>query len=222
MKARLRIALKCLHITQHIFFCTNLINLLCPEYSGSSLDSGWFGYKLQDFQHLHSRNPMRLHQIASSSPAQEVGRQMDLLNRPAMYQQFYNSIFTACKRSLGQGNIFSSLCQEFCTQRGGGSASVHAGIAPRGKTPSPPGSRHLPAQCMLGDRVNKRAVHILLECILVHIQNSRIDWRLSGATFSTHDNMLNLFRIFGHSRMRGNDLPDMCLFRHFPHLPRRS
>ena len=29
-------------------------------------------------------------------------------------------IFTARKRSLGQGNIFSSMCQEFCSPGGGG------------------------------------------------------------------------------------------------------
>ena len=41
---------------------------------------------------------------------------------------------------LGQGNIFASVCQEFCPQ-GGVSASVHAGIAPRDQTPQ---SRHPP------------------------------------------------------------------------------
>ena len=35
-------------------------------------------------------------------------------------------IFTARKRSCGQGNIFIGVCQEFCS--GGVSASVHAGI----------------------------------------------------------------------------------------------
>ena len=48
-------------------------------------------------------------------------------------------IITARKRSLGQGNIFSSMCQEFCTQ--GGSASVHAGIPPS-PTPDTPQTRH--------------------------------------------------------------------------------
>ena len=101
-------------------------------------------------------------------------------------------LITARKRSLGQGNIFSSVCQEFCSQ--GGSASVHAGIphppepgtsplkqtSPlrtkhplRGAdTPSrhPPGpgtpraDTPPPAQCMLGDTVNKRAVCILKLC----------------------------------------------------------
>ena len=53
-------------------------------------------------------------------------------------------IVTARKRSLGQGNIVSSVCQEFCSQ--GGSASVHAGYPPgadtpgtRSKHPPPPG-----------------------------------------------------------------------------------
>ena len=49
-----------------------------------------------------------------------------------------SSLVTARKRSLGQGNIFSSICPEFCSQEGG-SASVHAGIPP----PSPQ-SRHSP------------------------------------------------------------------------------
>ena len=29
-----------------------------------------------------------------------------------------NVIIIACKRSLGQGNIFTNVCQEFCSQRG--------------------------------------------------------------------------------------------------------
>ena len=32
---------------------------------------------------------------------------------PIAYIFFF---FTACKRSLGQGNIFRSVCQEFCSQ----------------------------------------------------------------------------------------------------------
>ena len=48
-------------------------------------------------------------------------------------------IFTARKRSLGQGNIFGSTYQEFCL---GGSASVHAEIpAPGADTPQ---TRHPP------------------------------------------------------------------------------
>ena len=43
---------------------------------------------------------------------------------------------------LGQGNIFTSVCQEFCPQGGGGgSASVHAGMHPSGTRPDPPGTR---------------------------------------------------------------------------------
>ena len=59
------------------------------------------------------------------------------------------TLITARKRSLGQGNIFSSVCQEFYSQ--GGSASVHAGIPyslpdPEADTPQKqtlPGRRHL-------------------------------------------------------------------------------
>ena len=118
-----------------------------------------------------------------------------------LLQQFYwfsqklkiISIFTTRKRSLGQCNIFSSVCQEFCSQGGGSTwAGTHpqAGTPPLGRyTPSwagppPPGQvhplgryplgRYTPQagtppreQCMLGDMGNKRAVRILLECILV-------------------------------------------------------
>ena len=61
--------------------------------------------------------------------------------------------------------------------RGCVSASVHAGIhpppwsrPPQADTPQskhPLGADTDPAQCMLGDTGNKRAVRILLECILV-------------------------------------------------------
>ena len=78
-------------------------------------------------------------------------------------------IFTACKRSLGQGNMFTGV-------------SVHRGeyltrytpqarySPPRSRHPpgvTPPRSRHPPVQSMLGDTVNARAVRILLECNLV-------------------------------------------------------
>ena len=62
----------------------------------------------------------------------------------------------------------------------GGSASVHAGIPPPNPTPpdqgpgTPPPEQTLreqihtpPAQSMLGDTVNARAVRIILECNLV-------------------------------------------------------
>ena len=65
----------------------------------------------------------------------------------------YNPILPAATK-LGQGNIFRSVCQEFCPRGGGVSASVHAGIHP------PPGSG-------LQHTVNERPVRILLECILV-------------------------------------------------------
>ena len=58
-------------------------------------------------------------------------------------------VITARKRSLGQGNIFRSVCQEFCPQVGG---STWAGIPPRPGTPpqdqlpTPPGTRYTPCQ----------------------------------------------------------------------------
>ena len=68
-----------------------------------------------------------------------------LLHWERHMKSFVSVFFTARKRSLDQGNIFSRVCQEFCSQ--GGSASVHAGIPP-GATPppeqAPPRSRHPP------------------------------------------------------------------------------
>ena len=52
------------------------------------------------------------------------------------------------------------------------SHSVHRGVGLSAYWDTPPGQTPLgadipPAQCMLGDTGNKRAVRILLECILV-------------------------------------------------------
>ena len=51
-------------------------------------------------------------------------------------------IFTARKRSLGQGTIFRSMCQEFCTQGGGASSGgcffPGGGFPPGGPGGDPP------------------------------------------------------------------------------------
>ena len=99
-------------------------------------------------------------------------------------------IFTARKQSLGQGNIFSSVCQEFCSQGGQyvppGRYNPLAGTPPRQVHPpwaGTPPDRYTPSgrytplgrytpweQCMLGDTGNKRAVRILLECNAIRIK----------------------------------------------------
>ena len=76
----------------------------------------------------------------------------------------HQSIITARKRSLGQGNIFAPVCHS--VHRGGGSASVHARIPPSRtrQVPPPevgiPGTKHPPPpeQSMLEDmaETNKR------------------------------------------------------------------
>ena len=53
---------------------------------------------------------------------------------------FQQTIITARKRSLGQGNIFSSVCQKFCSRGGGVPGQVH----PRAGTP--PGQVHPPGR----------------------------------------------------------------------------
>ena len=116
------------------------------------------------------------------------------------------------------GNIFRSVCQEFCPQ-GGVPVQVPSwtrctpsgpGTPPRPGTPSgpgtplpqdqvppsprtrytpwdqvhPPGTRYTPSrtrytpweQCMLGDTGNKRAVRILLKCILVAYTFVLLEW----------------------------------------------
>ena len=88
-------------------------------------------------------------------------------------------------KKYGQGNIFRSECQEFCSP--GGLPHCMLGYTPWDQRQAPPGpeagiprsrhppeqtpptrSRHPPAQCMLGDRGNKRAVRTKLECNLVY------------------------------------------------------
>ena len=87
-------------------------------------------------------------------------------------------LVTARKRSLGQGNIFTSVfslsrilftggvCLSACWDT---TAPLLGADTPREQTPTPSGAGTPPlAQCMLvGDTVHKRAVCILLECNLV-------------------------------------------------------
>ena len=93
-------------------------------------------------------------------------------------------VITARKQSLGQGNIFSSVCREFCSQGGLPQCTLgyhHPLLGPDNPPlqeqtplgPGTPGSRHPPVQCMLRDTVNKRAVCILLECNLVQHASNR-------------------------------------------------
>ena len=107
------------------------------------------------------------------------------LGIPLLQRGCYSFLPAATK--LGQGNIFTSVCQEFCPQGGRVSASVHAGISPPEQSPPdhappgpgtplsrPPQSRHppppgpgTPPGSRLQHTVNERPVRILLECILV-------------------------------------------------------
>ena len=79
-------------------------------------------------------------------------------------------VVTACKRSLGQGNIFfTGVCQEFCSQ-GGGAWSWGAVPGPRGCLVL--GGMPGPGVCVCvwrppPGRVLLRMVRILLEFILV-------------------------------------------------------
>ena len=69
-------------------------------------------------------------------------------------------VFTARKRSLRQGNVFTGVCVIPSVDSGVG---FQACIAGRRITPPPPCEIH----GILRYTVNKRTVRILLECILV-------------------------------------------------------
>ena len=80
------------------------------------------------------------------------------------------SIFTDSKQSLGQGNVFTSVCQSFCSQ--GGEVSVR-GVFVQGLS--------LSRGCLSGGSLcqgrlpphgEERAARILLECTLVMAVNS--------------------------------------------------
>ena len=103
-----------------------------------------------------------------------------------------NVIFTVLPPAtkLGQGNIFRSVCQEFCPQRGG--ACMAGGMYGRGACVA--GGRAWQGVCVgvhgghawqgwhawqggAWHTVNEQAVRILLECILVFETNVYLLYR---------------------------------------------
>ena len=72
----------------------------------------------------------------SSTALAEMIMLGNLIAGTTLFYRYILRIFTAHKRSLGQGNIFSSVCQEFCSQ-GGVCLSACWDT-------TPPGSRHPP------------------------------------------------------------------------------
>ena len=68
-------------------------------------------------------------------------------------------IFTGRKQSLGKGNIFTGMCQSFCPQ-GSFQRAYHPG---GGGVRESKGAMKEPPTLF-----NKRAIRILLECIIVH------------------------------------------------------
>ena len=76
-------------------------------------------------------------------------------------------LITARKRSLGQGNVFTGVCYSFCLHRGW--VCTKRGSASKGSASggSASGGVGWTPHWILPDRVNQRAVHILLKCILV-------------------------------------------------------
>ena len=78
-----------------------------------------------------------------------------------------------------------------------GSAPLHAGIPPPSRQSRPPGmetplARQIPpAQCILGDTVNKRVVCILLECSFVEFISN---------VFNTNNSLQILDKIIGNRK----------------------
>ena len=126
------------------------------------------------------------------------------VNTSPQFMEYFCSYFvfiTARKRSLGQGNIFIGMCQEFCSQGGclllGGASSwrgcvlwgcflLEGGASSGGVLPSGgclllwggASSRGVPAGDLPPGWLLLRAVRILLECILVLTINRETSARL--------------------------------------------
>ena len=107
-------------------------------------------------------------------------------SRRLWYDQILTYLFDLLPLAtkLGQGYVFAGVCDSVH----GGSASVHAGMLgyppPQSRhTPPPPEQAPSPAQSMLGDTVNARAVRILLECnpILVIWEYCQLFWNETQA-----------------------------------------
>ena len=66
---------------------------------------------------------------------------------------------------LVQSYVFTRVCDSVH----GVGGLLHCMLGYTSQDQAPPGADAPPAQCMLGDTVNERAVCILLECILAYI-----------------------------------------------------
>ena len=127
-----------------------------------------------------------------------------------MHANHFKHIITARKRSLGQGNVFTPVCQSFCSQGGGGRAWQGVGMHGRewacmaggacmtggvhGRGHLWQGIRVWQRVCVVGACVQerrplKRALRILLECILVI--NNFAFLCIKCIKESTHTNILN-------------------------------
>ena len=80
-----------------------------------------------------------------------------------------SSEYLAAATKLGQGNIFRSVCQEFCPRGGGVCQHPPRADTPPQRADTPPKSRHHQEQTHTPPphTVNEAPVRILLECILV-------------------------------------------------------
>ena len=109
-------------------------------------------------------------------------------------------IFTARKRSLGQGNIFTSVCQEFCSQGGRvpgpggylvpGGAWSRGCLVPGGAWSQEGVWRTPPGRLLL------RALRILLECILVQYDFILTLKKMSTLLFLPFVLKINFWRVF--------------------------
>ena len=75
--------------------------------------------------------------------------------RASMWNSFTPLIFTACKQSLGQGNISISICQGFCPQ---GGVSGPGGFGP-GRCLIPEGWRPAPKMATAASGTHPAGMH---------------------------------------------------------------
>ena len=127
----------------------------------------WFGWVIYEFNRLWGAK------IRFTVTGKKINKWL-LVDRLSQFYRFTtntfysiptHSIVTAATK-LGQGNIFTSVCQEFCPQGGGEGVCLSAcwdTLPPPRQSrqpPPPPGGR-------LQHTVNEQPVRILLECILL-------------------------------------------------------
>ena len=104
---------------------------------GAGISDGLIRGRRNSYQTLGSIHPPLCHVTRSSISSRTVTLRLSC----HLFSNWKHNIFTFLPPAtkLEQGNIFRSVCQEFCSQ--GRSAPLHAGIHSSPRTRQPPGTR---------------------------------------------------------------------------------